>query len=77
VTIIPSTVELNFDELDRVSGGIIVVGGFQHRFAVSHSASVLDRVGLNPQPLPSKIYLAVNVGRTSRRRIRTGFTWEQ
>ncbi|WP_152033426.1 hypothetical protein [Bradyrhizobium sp. DOA9] len=49
--------ELDSDELDRVVGGIIVVGGLQHRFAVSHQASALDRVALNPQPLPPKVFL--------------------
>jgi hypothetical protein len=38
---------LNADELDRVVGGIIIVSGLQHQFT-----SVLDRVALNPQPLP-------------------------
>jgi hypothetical protein len=41
---------LTTDELDRVAGGIIIVGGLQHRFT-----SVLDRVALNPQPLPPKV----------------------
>jgi len=44
---------LTSDELDRVAGGIILVSGFQHRFSF---ASVLDRVALNPQPLPPKIF---------------------
>jgi hypothetical protein len=35
------------DELDRVVGGIIIVGGAQHKFT-----SALERVALNPQPLP-------------------------
>ena len=38
------------DELDRVSGGIIIVSGLQHQFT-----SVLERVALNPQPLPPRI----------------------
>jgi len=41
---------LTSDELDRVAGGIIIVSGLAHRFT-----SVLDRVALNPQPLPPKI----------------------
>jgi hypothetical protein len=39
------------DELDRVAGGIIIVSGFQHQFA-----SALERVALNPQPLPPRIF---------------------
>jgi hypothetical protein len=39
------------DELDRVAGGIIIVGGFQHQFA-----SGLERVALNPQPLPPRVF---------------------
>lgn len=42
---------LTSDELDRVAGGIIIVGGLQHRFSFT---SVLDRIALNPQPLPPK-----------------------
>ena len=42
---------LTSDELDRVAGGIIIVGGRQRLFT-----SVLDRVALNPQPLPPKIF---------------------
>ena len=42
---------LTYDELDRVAGGIIIVGGLQRQFT-----SVLDRVALNPQPLPPKIF---------------------
>jgi hypothetical protein len=44
---------LSFDELDRVAGGIIIVGGLpqlSQRFT-----SPLDRVAINPQPLPSPI----------------------
>ena len=41
---------LTSDELDRVSGGIIIVSGLQHRFT-----SVLQRVALNPQPLPPRL----------------------
>jgi hypothetical protein len=39
--------EMTFDELDRVAGGIIIVSGFQHQIT-----SPLERVALNPQPLP-------------------------
>jgi hypothetical protein len=39
------------DELDRVAGGIIIVSGLVHRFT-----SALERVALNPQPLPPKIF---------------------
>ncbi len=44
---------LTSDELDRVAGGIIIVSGLQHRFSFT---SVLDRVALNPQPLPPKVF---------------------
>lgn len=43
------------EELDRVSGGIIIVGGSVRAFALAHQ-SVLDRVALNPQPLPPKVF---------------------
>jgi hypothetical protein len=39
------------DELDRVAGGIIIVSGFRHQFT-----SALERVALNPQPLPPRIF---------------------
>ena len=39
------------DELDRVAGGIIIVGGLQNRFT-----SALERVAINPQPLPPRIF---------------------
>ncbi len=42
---------LTSDELDRVAGGIIIVSGSQRHFSL---ASVLERVALNPQPLPPK-----------------------
>ena len=42
---------LTFDELDRVTGGIIIVGGSQRQFT-----SPLERVALNPQPLPPRIF---------------------
>jgi hypothetical protein len=38
---------LTSDELDHVCGGIIIVGGLQRQFT-----SPLERVALNPQPLP-------------------------
>ncbi|MBA2402655.1 MAG: hypothetical protein H0V72_28970 [Bradyrhizobium sp.] len=38
-------------ELDRVAGGIIIVSGLQQRFT-----SAFDRVALNPQPLPPKMF---------------------
>jgi hypothetical protein len=44
---------LTSDELDRVAGGIIIVGGLQRQFSFT---SVLDRVALNPQPLPPKVF---------------------
>ena len=44
---------LTADELDRVAGGIIIVGGLQRQFSFT---SVLDRVALNPQPLPPKVF---------------------
>ena len=43
---------LTSDELDRVAGGIIIVGGFQRQFSPT---AVLDWVVLNPQPLPPKV----------------------
>jgi hypothetical protein len=43
-------------ELDSVSGGIIIVSGFQNRYQLVHQASLLDKVALNPQPLPPKIF---------------------
>jgi hypothetical protein len=39
------------DELDRIVGGIIIVGGLQRQFT-----SALDRVALNPQPLPPRYF---------------------
>ncbi len=42
---------LTTHELDRVAGGIIIVGGLQRLFT-----SALERVALNPQPLPPKIF---------------------
>ena len=43
--------ELTSDELDRVTGGIIIVGGLQQ-----HLTSALERVALNPQPLPPRVF---------------------
>jgi hypothetical protein len=43
---------LTADELDRVAGGIIIVGGLQRQFT-----SKLDWVALNPQPLPPGKFL--------------------
>ena len=40
---------LTSDELDRVVGGIIIVSGAQHKFT-----SGLEKVALNPQPLPPR-----------------------
>jgi len=45
---------LTSDQLDRVAGGIIIVGGHQRQFSFT---SVLDRIALNPQPLPPKVFL--------------------
>ena len=45
---------LSTDELDRVAGGIIIVGGMQRSYQLYHRSSVLDRVALNPQPLPPR-----------------------
>ncbi|GAC1421961.1 MAG: hypothetical protein NVSMB6_23570 [Burkholderiaceae bacterium] len=42
---------LTSDELDRVAGGIIIVSGLQHQFT-----SALERVALNPQPLPPRVF---------------------
>jgi hypothetical protein len=39
------------DELDLVAGGIIIVGGLQNGFT-----SALERVAINPQPLPPRIF---------------------
>jgi hypothetical protein len=48
--------ELAANELDHVSGGIIIVSGLLHRYEQGHASSVLDRVSLNPQPLPPKVF---------------------
>jgi hypothetical protein len=42
---------LTSDELDCVSGGIIIVSGLQRYFT-----SAFERVALNPQPLPPKMF---------------------
>jgi hypothetical protein len=39
------------DELDSVAGGITIVSGLQHQFT-----SALERVALNPRPLPPRIF---------------------
>ena len=44
------------DELDRVSGGLIIVGGFQRQFELVQQTPALDRVALNPQPLPPRVF---------------------
>ena len=44
------------NELDSVSGGIIIVSGFHNRYQLVHRASLIDKVALNPQPLPPKIF---------------------
>ena len=46
---------LSIDELDRVAGGIIIVGGMQRNYQLFQQSSVLDLVALNPQPLPPRI----------------------
>ena len=46
---------LNSDELDHVAGGIIIVGGLQRNYQLYHQSSVLDRVAINPQPLPPRV----------------------
>jgi hypothetical protein len=46
---------LTDDELDRVAGGIIIVGGFLNHYQLFQPSSVIDRVALNPQPLPPRI----------------------
>ena len=53
--------ELDLNKLDDVVGGIIVVGGYLNRFQLSHTSSALDRVALNPQPLPPRI-LSLGLG---------------
>ena len=47
---------LTSDELDRVAGGIIIVSGFQHQFELVQQTSALDRVAINPQPLPPRVF---------------------
>ena len=44
------------EELDQVAGGIIIVSGLQHRYELVAQTSVLDRVALNPQPLPPRVF---------------------
>jgi hypothetical protein len=45
---------LSTDELDRVAGGIIIVGGLP-QLMQQHFTSPLDRIAINPQPLPPRI----------------------
>jgi hypothetical protein len=45
---------LSSDELDQCVGGIIIVGGLPQ--LSNQFSSVLDRVALNPQPLPPRIF---------------------
>jgi hypothetical protein len=47
---------LTTDELDRVAGGIIIVSGLQRQFQLVHQTSAFDRVAINPQPLPPRIF---------------------
>lgn len=44
---------LSFDELDQVSGGIIIVSGVP--LLTRSFTSTFERVALNPQPLPPRI----------------------
>jgi hypothetical protein len=53
MTNLARSTELSCNELDGVCGGIIIVSGLQH-FELSYRTSVLDKVALNPQPLPPK-----------------------
>jgi hypothetical protein len=46
--------ELTNDDLDQVTGGIILVSGWQQQILFGRPGSFLDRVALNPQPLPPK-----------------------
>jgi hypothetical protein len=52
--------ELSTAELDRVAGGIIIIGGLPQ--LVQQFTSPLDRVALNPQPLPPRV-LSLAFGR--------------
>jgi hypothetical protein len=45
---------LSADELHHVAGGIIIVGGLP-QLVQQHFTSPLDRVAINPQPLPPRI----------------------
>lgn len=44
--------ELTDEQLDEVSGGIIIVGGSPVQ--LQQTSNVLNLVALNPQPLPPK-----------------------
>jgi hypothetical protein len=44
---------LNLDELDQVAAGIIIVGGAP--LLLQQFVSPIDKVALNPQPLPPRV----------------------
>jgi hypothetical protein len=46
-------VALTTDELEHVVGGIIIIGGVP--MLVNRFVSPLDKVSLNPQPLPPRV----------------------
>ena len=52
-------VVLSTEDLEHVVGGIIIVGGLP--MLVNRSVSLLDKVSLNPQPLPPR-YLSLGFG---------------
>lgn len=49
---------LSDDQLETISGGIIVVGGLPSAFS-----SPLNNVALNPQPLPPRFFRLFNIFR--------------
>ncbi len=49
---------LSDDQLEAISGGIIVVGGLPSAFS-----SPLTKVALNPQPLPPRFFRLFNIFR--------------
>jgi len=54
---VPENDELNEQELDEVTGGIIIVGGknITHNLANQNViANKINLVALNPQPLPPR-----------------------
>ena len=53
ISAIAKNVELNADQLDKVAGGIIIVSGMPR--LVQQFVSPIDRVAINPQPLPPRI----------------------